>query len=365
MTQGPPPYDLIAAELCRLAQADGAELWRNRIRLTGLLLDAQPDLRREIRAVVSGVEQGVAAALSDTERSLSGIAIDRQANLLETESGLRPEIALNVARTIAHALNLGPLPSVYGHARAAPPPSPLPPRAYAPVAHGPQPQPVPPPIPPRTWSDPRGEPPQSGYDSSSSRSTFPWVPVVIGSAVLIGGGVLTATLLPRAGSNTSASRTPTPTPTPAPTPTPTPTPPPAGASMQPGQWESVATPTGLEAPGATPEMLAQMRARLTTQRQSECVTAATSQLTGQNLMTSFAQGMGQGTTCNVLRSNVGNGTIDATGTCRAPAFNMNLAMRGTYTPTNLSFDTDATLNTGQQIITVSYNTVSRRVGDCS
>jgi hypothetical protein len=168
------PYDLIAAELCRLHEAEGPELWRNRIRLTGLLLDHQPDLRREIRSVVSAVEQGVAAALSDTDRSLSGIAIDRQASLLETESGLRSEIALNVTRTIAHALNLGPLPSVYGHAA---PRAPVPPVNLE-RHHPPQPLPMPPhqplptPAPQQYWSDPRDS--RHYSDPNTGRRSVPW-----------------------------------------------------------------------------------------------------------------------------------------------------------------------------------------------
>ncbi len=107
------PYDLIAADLRGLADQEGAALWQNRHRLTGLMLDHQPDLRREIKTMASAVELGVAQALADGDRSLAGIAIDRQAALMESEIGLRAEVAQNVVRAIAHALNLGPLPSVY------------------------------------------------------------------------------------------------------------------------------------------------------------------------------------------------------------------------------------------------------------
>ena len=109
----PHPYDLIAADLRGLAEQEGAALWQNRHRLTGLMLDHQPELRREIKTMASAVELGVAQALADGDRSLAGIAIDRQAALMESEIGLRAEVAQNVVRAIAHALNLGPLPSVY------------------------------------------------------------------------------------------------------------------------------------------------------------------------------------------------------------------------------------------------------------
>ena len=107
------PYDLIAADLRGLAEQEGAALLQNRHRLTGLMLDHQPELRREIKTMASAVELGVAQALADGDRSLAGIAIDRQAALMESEIGLRAEVAQNVVRAIAHALNLGPLPSVY------------------------------------------------------------------------------------------------------------------------------------------------------------------------------------------------------------------------------------------------------------
>lgn len=107
------PYDLIAADLRGLAEQEGATLWQHRHRLTGLMLDHQPELRREIKTIISAVELGVPQALADGDRSLAGIAIDRQAALMESEIGLRTEVAQNVVRAIAHALNLGPLPSVY------------------------------------------------------------------------------------------------------------------------------------------------------------------------------------------------------------------------------------------------------------
>lgn len=111
---GMPPFDAIAAELRLIAHHEGPGVWRDRSRLTGLLLDQQPELRREIRAVVTAVEQGVAQSLTGCEPSLTAITIDRQANLLESEANLRSDIAQNVTRAIAHALNLGPLPSIYG-----------------------------------------------------------------------------------------------------------------------------------------------------------------------------------------------------------------------------------------------------------
>ena len=190
------PYDLIAGELRGLAEREGPELWRNRTRLTGLLLDHQPDLRREVRAIVAAVEQGVARALSESERSLAAITIDRQASLMETEAGLRPEVAQNVTRAIAHALNLGPLPSVYGH--GAPPPSV---------------QPVPAPQPAWDPSSSRG----GGHAGSSYTPArpFPWPPIILGGAVLAATAILLVPVLRNTADNSEvAVVSPQPTPTP-------------------------------------------------------------------------------------------------------------------------------------------------------
>lgn len=107
------PYDLLAGEMRTLVEQEGLGLWNDRRRLVALLLDHQPDLRREIRAIGTAVDEGVAAALARCQRQLAGIAIDRQAQLVESEAGLRPNVARDVTRAIAHALDLGPLPGVY------------------------------------------------------------------------------------------------------------------------------------------------------------------------------------------------------------------------------------------------------------
>lgn len=179
------PYDLISAELRALACTEGDDLWRNRNRLMGLLLDHQPELRREIRSVVAGVEQGVAAALAQTERSLAAIAIDRQSSLMETEVGLRPEVARNVTWTIAHALDLGPLPSVYRIERPAPEGGAAPPPLRSAAA-------------PPTWPAPT-QPvlsQQSAISYGAPRRRFPWAAVaILGTAAVIAAAILLIPLL--------------------------------------------------------------------------------------------------------------------------------------------------------------------------
>ncbi len=173
------PYDLIAADLRGLAEQEGPALWRSRHRLTGLMLDHQPELRREIKTMASAVELGVAQALAEGDRSLAGIAIDRQAALMESEVGLRAEVAQNVVRAIAHALNLGPLPSVYVQdlgARSDPRGSDRRP------AMPPQPVAAPPPQP--AWSSPYVSQPIHPQHHSQPRAKGPNLALI---AMVLGG----------------------------------------------------------------------------------------------------------------------------------------------------------------------------------
>lgn len=188
------PYDLIAADLRTLAGEEGAELWRDRHRLTGLLLDHQPELRREIRTVVAAAEQGVPQALADCDRSLAGIVIDRQAAQMELEAGLRAEVAHNVVRAIAHALDLGPLPGVYlqggqpprSASHQAMPPQPV----SAPTAHS-------------GWHDPYSSQPRT------AGRKFLWPAVILGSALAVGAAILVLPQLIRAPAPEAAAVTAT------------------------------------------------------------------------------------------------------------------------------------------------------------
>lgn len=114
-----PPWDVMASALRALAESEGVALWRDKMRLVGMLLDELPEKRPEIRAVATAAEQNVAQALATCERCHAAIVIDRQIDLLGGEANMRPEVARDVVRAIAHAVGLGPLPSVYGERTAA------------------------------------------------------------------------------------------------------------------------------------------------------------------------------------------------------------------------------------------------------
>ncbi len=113
-------YDQLGEALKSQCVRFGANALDNRRRVISLLADALPDARREIRAVASALDEGAVEALTGVERRLLGMEMDRQADRLEQSVGLRHDLAKQVIRALAYALDLGPPPSVY---EAAPAPS--------------------------------------------------------------------------------------------------------------------------------------------------------------------------------------------------------------------------------------------------
>ncbi|MCR6643755.1 MAG: rhodanese-like domain-containing protein [Terricaulis sp.] len=113
-------YDQLGEALRAQRERFGADAFDNRRRVISLLADSLPEARREIRAIASALDEGAMEALSSVERRLLGMEMDRQADKLEQSVGLRPDLAKQVIRALAYALDLGPPPSVY---EAAPAPS--------------------------------------------------------------------------------------------------------------------------------------------------------------------------------------------------------------------------------------------------
>ncbi|GEM_PF-1079395 len=116
-------YDDLAEELARYVRRFGADELRNRRRLLGFVADYLPNARRELRMVGTLHTEGVIDTLIGTPRERSAIETDRLIQLLEQDLGLNREIARNAVRAMAHALELGPLPSAYGDASPAPTPA--------------------------------------------------------------------------------------------------------------------------------------------------------------------------------------------------------------------------------------------------
>jgi len=113
-------YDQLGEALKAQRTRFGADAFANRRRVISLLADSMPEARREIRAVASALEEGAVEALCGVERSLLGMEMDRQADRLEQSVGLRADLAKQVIRALAYALDLGPPPSVYEATPPAP-----------------------------------------------------------------------------------------------------------------------------------------------------------------------------------------------------------------------------------------------------
>ena len=128
MSSGAQIYDRLAEALAEIRPRFGAAGFSDRRRVIGLLADKVPDAKREIRVVGTAIDEGIPAALARTERQLVGVEMDRLANGLEASTGLRLDIARQVVRSFAFAMDLGPPPSLYEQAAAmsqhVPPPAP-------------------------------------------------------------------------------------------------------------------------------------------------------------------------------------------------------------------------------------------------
>lgn len=127
MANGAQAFDRLATALAEIRPRFGAGAFSDRRRVIGLLADKAPDAKREIRVVGTAIDEGIPASLARTERQLVGVEMDRLANTLEASTGLRLDIARQVVRAFAFAMDLGPLPSVYEAASA--PMTPMPPPA--------------------------------------------------------------------------------------------------------------------------------------------------------------------------------------------------------------------------------------------
>jgi len=165
-------YDRLGEALRAQHERFGAEAFANKRRVISLLADALPEARREIRAVSSALDEGAVEALLGVERRLLGMEMDRQADRLEQSVGLRPDLAKQVVRALAYALDLGPPPSVYEAVSVAPAPTQTPAQDWAGIS-----QPASAPhLPTSPVTSPTGghaipAPPQAGFDLNQTLIT--------------------------------------------------------------------------------------------------------------------------------------------------------------------------------------------------
>ncbi|HKU96002.1 MAG TPA: rhodanese-like domain-containing protein [Vineibacter sp.] len=114
-------YDALAKVLRELPGRFGPAIFSDRRRVVSVLSDRVPEARREIKVLGSAIDDGVFDALSNARPEQIGLEIDRLAARIETNLGIRSDIALPVVRACAHGLGRGPLPSEYGSAAGVQP----------------------------------------------------------------------------------------------------------------------------------------------------------------------------------------------------------------------------------------------------
>lgn len=120
-------FDRLAAIMAEARPRLGAAGFADKRRVIGLLSDKAPDSKREIRAIGVAIDEGVPTVLARTERPMLGVEMDRLVKALEDDTGIKAELARQVVRSFAFALDLGPPPSIYeAGAAAAMPPVPQP-----------------------------------------------------------------------------------------------------------------------------------------------------------------------------------------------------------------------------------------------
>ena len=142
-------------------------------------------------------------------------------------------------------------------------------------------------------------------------------------------------------------------------------------ALQPGQWEMVTQITGVEAPGAPPAMVEQMRTAAAQQRQTQnrCMSPQEAANPSASLVNA-----GQTTGCNFTEQTFSGGNIRIVGTCRGPGGQGEIAtrMEGTYTATTMTATVTADISMGANAPQGAPSSVrttatlnGRRTGDCS
>jgi hypothetical protein len=145
---------------------------------------------------------------------------------------------------------------------------------------------------------------------------------------------------------------------------------PTAQSIQPGEWEMTSEMVSVEAPGAPPQVAAQLRASLPNQRQTrrQCITPAEAANIGRNLIGNEATARG----CRFADTTFAGGVIRIGVNCRQPGgqATMQMAVQGSFSATQLNAGLRMNLTgprqegSGVQAITMTGRMSGRRIGEC-
>lgn len=134
----------------------------------------------------------------------------------------------------------------------------------------------------------------------------------------------------------------------------------ASLNMQPGKWETTITtletktsglpagaPAGMTPPKPGPQTI------------TACVTPdMASKGPGEMLKNAKAD-------CTIKNNTYTSGKIASEASCKLPNGTMTVNTTGSYSPTEVTYDTESTMSAGPINATTKTHTVSRRVGECS
>jgi Protein of unknown function (DUF3617) len=139
-------------------------------------------------------------------------------------------------------------------------------------------------------------------------------------------------------------------------------------TIQHGQWEIVTEMTSVEAPGAPPALLEQMRASMASQRQtqSQCITAEQARNPARNMTGQNPAG------CEFSDTTWAGGNVRIRANCRPPGTPpVQLSIEGTYTAQqinnriNVSMEMPNPTGAGAPMqIRLQGRMTGRRTGDC-
>lgn len=125
--------------------------------------------------------------------------------------------------------------------------------------------------------------------------------------------------------------------------------------LQPGEWETTIAITELKMTGLPAGM---------TPPKPEPTTVKTC-LTPEQASKGPGDFLKQaGADCTATTSNYGGGKIDVAMTCKMPQGTLTTHSTGTYSPTEMTADAEASL-TGQMSMTQKVHTTARRLGECT
>ncbi len=133
----------------------------------------------------------------------------------------------------------------------------------------------------------------------------------------------------------------------------------AALDIKPGKWETTITTLDLKTTGLPKGMPANMMPpKPGPVKVTACVTAEDAKKgPGEMLKDSKLD-------CTIKSNTFAGGVVSSDATCKLPNGTMSMKMTGTYTPTEITYDSEASVDAGPVHSVTTKHTVSRRIGDC-